>query len=173
MNIKKRVQDTFPYFGTQRKDKTVQYVLNYDNSRLHGYILIRPNYMKSIPNKTENTNNLFYSFEDYHFSGFTAPDSLDGDNVCAHKYKSGWRFPLRYTKTVSDQLFCAHNPSVTKMSEVHEDIDDNGSSIFDLSTNINGVYREEEDRNERGIVYCGRGIENTFEDDQKKMFYKN
>ena len=128
--------------------------------------------MKSIPNKIENTDNLFYSFDDYHFSGFTAPDSLDGDNVCTQKYKSGWWFPLRYTKTVSDQPFCAHNPSVTKMSEVNEVNDDNGSSMLDLSTNLNGVYREEEDRNERGIVYCGRGIENTFDEDRmlKKCF---
>ena len=107
--------------------------------------------MVNFENKTERK--IFYSYEDFHFSGFTAPDSLQGDNVCAHKFKSGWWFPLRYTKTYSDQPLCAHNPFLSTDDKTYIDNHEN-DNMLDLSTNLNGVYREDEEKSERGIVYC-------------------
>ena len=166
VQINKEIQDNYPYFGTQRKDKSIQYALRYDHPQ-HGYILIRPNYMKSIENKTERK--IFHSFEDFHFSGFTAPDSLQGDNVCAHRFKSGWWFPLRYTKTFSDQPLCAHNPFLSTDDTTHKD-DHENENMLDLSTNLNGVYREDEDKNERGIVYCENMKEAFDESKMEKCF---
>jgi len=143
LRIQKKIVDIYPYFGTHPKNKTIHYVISYDEPN-HGYILIRPNYMKSIENKTESSR--YFRYEDYHFAGFTASDSED--NICAHQFKSGWWFPLRYSRFISDHPFCAHNPFL-------QTYDTSNSSLkIDLSTNLNGVYREDEEKNERTIVFC-------------------
>ena len=143
LRIQKKIMDIYPYFGTHLTNKTIHYAISYDEPN-HGYILIRPNYMKSIENKTESSQ--FFRYEDYHFAGFTASDNED--NICGHQFKSGWWFPLRYSRYISDQPFCAHNPFL----QAHNT--SKSSSNIDLSTNLNGVYREDEEKSERTIVFC-------------------
>ena len=154
VKIDMTIIDNYPYFQTQQKNKSMHYILSYDKPD-HGYLLVRPNYLNAIENKTEKSS--YFRFEDYHFASFTAPDDSE-DNVCAHQFKSGWWFPLRYARTISSRPFCAHNPHLESSNPnlvIYDHKSFTNAKNIDLSTNLNGVYRDDEATNERGIVYCG------------------
>ena len=144
VNIEKEILDIDPYFGTQYKNKTIRYGLSYDKPE-HGFILVRPNYLKNMETKDEASS--YYYFEDYHYAGFTTSDDGE-DNVCAHRFKSGWWYPLQYSRTLSEKPFCGHNVLLNAKEDDPDKID--------LSTNLNGIYRENEMFNERAIVYCAK-----------------
>ena len=104
VNIEKEILDIYPYFGTQYKNKTIRYSLSYDKPE-HGFILVRPNYLKSMENKDEASS--YYYFEDYHYPGFTTSDDGD-DNVLDQRAIPGTSstdlIPSAESKEVVDAL---------------------------------------------------------------------
>ena len=110
------------------------------------FILIRPNYLKRPSNRKEDQ---YSTYEDRKYAYFYTKESPH----CKHiKGRNGWWYPFQFKKGKDSQEkdipICRFNP--------HDG----------LNTNLNGLFDEVEDKNERSIAVCDVSERKCFQRDK-------
>ena len=98
------------------------------------FILIRPNYFKPVSKRKDSQ---YTTYEDREFAYFYTKESSNCMSM-----KNGWWYPFQWKKNKKGDL-------MNDVGVCHDHNPHHG-----LNTNLNGVFHEIEDLNERSIAVC-------------------
>lgn len=113
------------------------------------FILIRPTYLETFEEKKKKREYgfpFFFRFRKYHedtmYASFTTMDMVT-NYECAKEFHSGWWFP--YDITVNRDILKLQYAYKLQKVCAHE---------VTIHTNLNGVYDQDINRNQRSIIFC-------------------